>query len=163
MKNFVKIKGFEDYLIDKNGNIFSAKSNKVLKQKISKGYFVVCLCVKNKKYSLLVHRLVAKAFIENTLNKLEVNHIDGNKLNNSVENLEWCTSSENKFHAYKNGLSKKRLGANHPMSIQVLDLLNGIFYDKLNDLLFSLNIPHSTFKNRLNKNIHNYNNRFIFI
>lgn len=64
----------------------------------------IYLRVNIKKYAL--HRLVAYAFIQNPENKLVVNHIDGNKLNNKVENLEWLTCSENNIHAHKIGLTK---------------------------------------------------------
>ena len=59
----------------------------------------------NKTYAL--HRLIAKAFIENPHNKEQVNHIDGVKLNNSLENLEWVTNTENQIHKYKTGLADK--------------------------------------------------------
>lgn len=68
-----------------------------------KNYLQVCLSKNNHKRKYLVHRLVAETFIENKYNKAEVNHKDGNKQNNCVDNLEWVTSKENKNHAYKNG------------------------------------------------------------
>lgn len=68
-----------------------------------KNYLQVCLSKNNNKRKYLVHRLVAETFIENKYNKAEVNHKDGNKQNNYVDNLEWVTSKENKNHAYKNG------------------------------------------------------------
>ena len=55
-----------------------------------------------------IHRLVEETFIPNPDNKPEVNHIDGNKANNHIENLEWCTYSQNNIHAYKNGLSRSK-------------------------------------------------------
>lgn len=64
-----------------------------------------------KKRTFRVHRLVMMAFnpVEN-MDELEVNHLDGNKKNNKLENLEWCTSSENQKHAFKTGLQKARKG-----------------------------------------------------
>lgn len=74
------------------------------RNKSGKGYLCVHLSVNNKSWTLLVHRLVAMAFIPNPDNKPEVNHIDGDKWNNKVDNLEWNTSSENMAHAHKMGL-----------------------------------------------------------
>ena len=73
---------------------------------IYNGYLRVCLTKGNKKKYLFVHRLVGEIFIPNPENKLEVNHIDGCKLNNSVENLEWSTKKENLDHAIEIGLIK---------------------------------------------------------
>lgn len=70
------------------------------------GYLVVMLYGSKSRTTCKVHRLVAKAFISNPENKPEVNHIDGDKSNNYVDNLEWVTGSENKAHAYSIGLSK---------------------------------------------------------
>jgi hypothetical protein len=75
--------------------------SKMLKPCLSKsGYLLVSFCVDNIKSNHNVHRLVARAFIPNESNKPQVNHKDGDKLNNSVENLEWATASENTKHAY---------------------------------------------------------------
>lgn len=76
-----------------------------------KGYKIVTLERDGIGKSFLVHRLVAELFIPNPENKPCVNHKDGNKLNNDVDNLEWCTYSENADHAYKTGLSKVRIGS----------------------------------------------------
>jgi len=69
-----------------------------------KGYKLVCLRKNNTSYWFSVHRLVAKAFVPNPKRKKEVNHKDGNKLNNNDWNLEWNTRKENAIHAYKTGL-----------------------------------------------------------
>lgn len=69
------------------------------------GYYKVDLYSEGSRSSERVHRLVAQAFIPNPNNKPQVNHIDGNKINNSVENLEWVDGSENMIHAYNTGLT----------------------------------------------------------
>lgn len=88
------------------GRVKSLRKNIILKSEICVTYSYVCLCVNNKRKSKRVHRLVAEAFIPNPENKSEVNHIDGNKQNNRVDNLEWVTGSENIQHGYRMNLCK---------------------------------------------------------
>ena len=73
-----------------------------------KGYLRVYLSVKSKKYTKSLHRIVAESFIDNPLNKNTVNHVDCNKLNNHVSNLEWATNAENMRHAFANGIYNER-------------------------------------------------------
>lgn len=99
------------YQISNLGNIKSLPrkntKGKILKPaKNNRGYLRVGLCYKGKVRYDSVHRLVAETFIPNPKKLPEVNHIDGDKLNNKVENLEWVTKGENQSHAYKTGLRK---------------------------------------------------------
>lgn len=104
------IVGYEGYQVSNLGNVASLNyrctgTRHNLRKGISKtGYAVVVLCDGEKQKMHYVHRLVAIAFIQNPLAKPEVNHIDGDKQNNSVSNLEWCSSKENMKHAHKLGL-----------------------------------------------------------
>jgi len=107
--------GYEQYFkVSNDGKIYSKRTNKLLVLGLSKkGYPVLSTRIggrKGKALCLKVHRLVAEAFIENTDNKRFINHIDGNKENNVVTNLEWCTPKENSEHAYSTGLATGRKG-----------------------------------------------------
>jgi len=99
---------WERYSIDKKGNVFRLKSGKQKKHTFcpSNGYMHVALWVKNKSKSCLVHRLLAIKYIENPLGLPFINHIDGDKRNNDLKNLEWCTQSYNTRHAMRLGLVK---------------------------------------------------------
>lgn len=97
------IEDYPNYLISTLGRIKSTKTNKILKPYITKRGYVYNLLSKNgKAKNFQVHRLVAKAFIDNPLNKPCVNHIDFNPSNNNVNNLEWVTYSENCLWSSKN-------------------------------------------------------------
>lgn len=88
--------------LPRNGTI---KEERMLKPRVSKnGYLYVHLRNGNISKYVKIHRLVAEAFIPNPDNKPQVNHINGNKLDNTVDNLEWVTASENTMHAFKLGL-----------------------------------------------------------
>lgn len=91
-----QIRGIQRY---KNGRI-------LVEHKNSSGYSRVCLFKNGKRYKPLVHKLIAITFIPNPENKPVINHKDGNKQNNCVDNLEWTTQSENVKHSYANGLQK---------------------------------------------------------
>lgn len=101
----------ENYLVDTDGEIYNAKTLKKKAQFVDKnGYKTVDIYVNNKCTRYRVHRFVAIAFIDNPYNKPCVNHKDGNKQNNKVDNLEWVTYSENTIHAFENNLMSAKRG-----------------------------------------------------
>lgn len=94
--------GFEEYQVDTNGIVYS-KKGKPLKYSINhNGYCIVNFYVNRKRFGLSIHSIVAKQFIPNKDPfKNQVNHINGNKKDNHVQNLEWATPKENTIHAIK--------------------------------------------------------------
>jgi len=96
----------------KNGdNYHICKERLLINTLYNTGYYRVGLTKNGKQTKYYIHRLVAQAFIPNPENKEEVNHINGIKTDNRVENLEWCTISENSIHAYKLGLREAVRGS----------------------------------------------------
>ena len=122
------VKGYEGiYEVNKNSTVRSIdhlvvcknrgrriQKGRVLKTRISlKGYVQVSLSKNTVRFNTGVHRVAAIAFIPNPKNLPQVNHIDGNKQNNRIENLEWCTNSYNQNHAVKNKLINPNYGEKH--------------------------------------------------
>ena len=116
MEEWKDIEGYEGkYMVSNLGNVKSLSYNKTGKEKIMKpvknnrGYLHVILCKEGKVKAYTVHRLVATAFIPNTENLPEVNHIDEDKNNNSVENLEWVSSKYNINYGTRNKKAGEKL------------------------------------------------------
>ena len=114
------VKGFEGkYKISNYGRVLSLNYRNTDKKQLLRlsktvdGYVKVRLQYKGKDISERVHRVVAEAFIPNPNNKETVNHIDGNKENNRVDNLEWADRSEQLYHAYSKGLRKTKKGTSN--------------------------------------------------
>jgi len=147
-----------DYMVSNTGKIKSLKKKKEIILKPSrthkgKGYHMVILCKNGERSYKTIHRLVAIAFIPNPENKPQVNHIDGNTINNSVENLEWCTPSENEIHSFRKlgrisptkGLFGK-YSAN-PKSVYQIDIKTNkiiMFFDSVIDASIKMKIDKTS-------------------
>ena len=187
ISDFVKIDGFEDYGISKEGNVYSFKSNIELKKSIRpNGYLFVTLYKNKKPYRKSIHRLVAITFISNPGQKPQVNHKDGDKTNNNINNLEWVTASENEIYKYKLGYinhfkgkrhsekskqkmsewhqQHKRMGKDNVSSKKVLCIELNKTYSSLSDVERALGISTSNISACLNgrrKSAGGYTWRFI--
>lgn len=134
------VKGYEGlYEVSNTGeikSIYYGKKPRILKKsKTTTGYYKVELYKKKKRKSIRVHRLVAMAFIPNLEMKPNINHKDGNPLNNNMDNLEWCTQLENVIHAIETGLKNKihipkneleELYTNKKKSIREIESIYGV-------------------------------------
>ena len=133
------IKNYPDYLISNLGDVSSERFNKRIRLKPGKnsqGYYVVVLTKNKIRKTLRVHRLVAEAFIENKFNKLTVNHLDANKLNNNITNLQWVTQKQNIQHAWKNFLCENVRKAVKKNIIKAYEVRKKPIYSKDLDLKF---------------------------
>jgi hypothetical protein len=140
------------YFVNELGEVesrFPGKKPHRLKPKIDRGgYHSITIVKAGKKFSKFIHRLVAEAFINNPSNKNEVNHINGIKTDNRVENLEWVTHSENIQHAYNIGLCT-------PKTKVVIDDFHEERYCSVREAAEAFNINEGTCRNYLNGNINN--------
>jgi len=139
------------YLVSNTGKIYSLKSKKILKTVIHKqGYEVVCISLGNRKSKKLirVHVAVANMFVDGYKDGLQVNHIDGNKLNNDSKNLEWVTAGGNIRHAFKNGL-------NAPVNKKMVKQIDIITGKTINIYKSIKEAQEKIGKNRRGKNISN--------
>lgn len=103
-QGFTPIPSHPDYAVSRTGEVYSAKTNKILKAHIEQGYARVAIRDNGREYKHKVHRLVAITYIDNNDSLPQVNHIDGDKLNNNVDNLEWVSAKANMKHACTMGL-----------------------------------------------------------
>ena len=163
MKQIIK---YPNYYATKEGQVFSAKSNKFLKPSFDKqGYARVGIYIGNYRVKTIkVHRLIAETFISNPFNKTDVNHIDGDKSNNELSNLEWCTRSENIKHAFKNGLkkisdshkkllserAKKYVGGKNPSARKVINTKTNYVYETVSDAANDFGLKRTTLIAMLN-------------
>lgn len=128
------IEGFEGvYSITSCGRVWSHRSNGFLTPySVGAGYLQVELFLNGKRWLKYVHRLVADAYIPNSDNLPQVNHIDGNKHNNCINNLEWTTAKKNTEHAWNSGLCGQRCKC-------VKDVTTGIIYSSCSEAARAVN------------------------
>ena len=150
------IEGYENlYQVSNLGRVKSTRTNKIRKLSLGpRGYYACELCVDYNRDNRMVHNLVAKAFIPNPENKSLVNHINGIKTDNRVENLEWCTNSENVTHAYRTRLAPRHSSVqNQPYQCPIIDIINNKTYISIRDCSRQLGIKRDTIKRSLALNI----------
>jgi hypothetical protein len=160
MEKYISITLSPTYFISNLGNVKNSRGTILKQTTCKKGYKKISIGNPRKSYK--VHRLVALMFIENELNKSQVNHINGIKNDNRVENLEWMTNQENCIHAWQNGFKEnQRILLSNLKKKIVLDLQTGIFYDSIQEYTKIKNVPLSSFYYKLKNN--NTNNIFTYI
>lgn len=157
MKDIPNYEGL--YKISENGQVLGVKRKKFLiQQKHKHGYLQVGLCKNGIVVMSLIHRLVAKTYLKNPLNLPQVNHKDGNKLNNHFSNLEWCDNSYNSQHAHNNGLRSHKVlsgenARNAKLSQTEVNEIRDFYTNKLfnqKQLAYKYKVTQATISNVIN-------------
>lgn len=145
------------YKVSNLGRIVSYRFSvpKELKTHVVKGYEQCCIFYNKRKTYTKVHRVVALSFLPNPENKRTVNHKDGNKLNNRLNNLEWATYSENHLHAFRTKLRPKVTGFKHKASIMVLNYKTGVCYGSVTQAAIENGIKRPTLEAKLKGGLKN--------
>lgn len=146
----------DNYYASDYGEIKNIKTGRILKQQISnKGYAKTNIIINGKIKTIFIHKVVAELFIPNPLNLPYVNHKDGNKLNNTANNLEWVTRSENDLHAFRNDLRHVHVPFNKgDVYYQVLEYSTGVLikeYNSRQSLVEDYPMSRNTFQLSVNR------------
>lgn len=156
MENWKKVSDFINYSISDYGRLRNDKSGRILKGgKDKDGYIQAILCNNGKRFNRRIHRLVAEAFLPNTENKPQINHKDGNKQNNNINNLEWSTNQENQDHFWrvinsdinKENRSRAHIGKgllkDNPNSKKVMRIEDGKIFDTIKEAALDTGIRYN--------------------
>lgn len=140
MEKWIPAKGFSKYEVSNLGNIRNVKTGRVMRTNVNEhGYIQTCIRDDEKRqHTIRVHRLIADSFYDGDHSGLDVNHIDGNKLNNRIGNLEYCTRQENIRHAFDTGLKEP----SRQIKVRVVE--TGKVYKSIRECARDINVDQTT-------------------
>lgn len=142
--DWIIIDNFPSYKINSDGIVININTNKVLKHCINNGYYDVTLTKNKRHYRIKIHRLLANAFIPKVEDKPYIDHIDGNKLNNSIDNLRWVDSYDNYHNVITEAKTKNSIieynKVNKSVKVKAIDKFGNVtIYDSIGDAAKAVN------------------------
>lgn len=157
MKYWISAKGFPDYEVSNEGDVRNKKTGRILKPQLgSHGYEAMSLRKDKQAYTVRVHRVVADSFYDGNHEELDVNHADGNKRNNHISNLEFCTRKENIRHAFDTGLK------HGPRRNRIRVVETGEVYDSIRNCQKATGFDHSAISKCLTGKQNSYRGKYHF-